>query len=56
MTFRHDTGTTNGYGAGGIIPGYSATPPTASWASLLLKIMGFFIPSTVAAQVGIGVQ
>ena len=25
-------------------------------ASLLLKIMGFFIPSTVAAQVGIGVQ
>ena len=25
-------------------------------ASLLLKIMEFFIPSTVAAQVGIGVQ
>ena len=31
VTFRHDTGTTNSYGPDGIIPGYSATPPTASW-------------------------
>lgn len=42
MTFRHDTGTTNGYGAGGIIPGYSATPPTASWGITITENNGFF--------------
>ena len=42
VTFRHDTGTTNGYGAGGIIPGYSATPPTASWGITITENNGVF--------------
>lgn len=31
VTFRHDSGTTSGgNGAGGVVPGYSATPPASS--------------------------
>ena len=31
VTFRHDSGTTSGgNGAGGVVPSYSATPPTSS--------------------------
>ena len=42
MTFRHDTGTTNSYGPDGIIPGYSATPPTASWGITITENNGVF--------------
>ena len=42
VTFRHDTGTTNGYGTGGIIPGYSATPPKASWGTTITENNGVF--------------
>ena len=42
VTFRHDTGTTNSYGPDGIIPGYSATPPTASWGITITENNGVF--------------
>ena len=46
VTFSHDSGTTSGgNGAGGVVPGYSATPPTSSgssWGPTITENHGIF--------------